>query len=87
MTPCPALWRVCALLALAAPAFCGCGGRPSEAATTAAAAAPRPIDPGLPVGERAPQFWLKDQTGAERPLAELRKRGAVVVVFFRSARW
>ena len=52
------------------------GGRPTPAA-----------EPGLAVGTRAPDFALKDQSGAEQSLDKLRKEGAVSIVFFRSARW
>lgn len=42
---------------------------------------------GLKVGERAPEFRLQDQSGAERSLATLLKDGNVALVFFRSASW
>jgi hypothetical protein len=42
---------------------------------------------GLKVGEKAPDFKLKDQTGTERSLEALRKDGPVALVFFRSASW
>jgi len=42
---------------------------------------------GLKVGEKAPEFKLKDQTGQERSLAALLKDGNVALVFFRSAGW
>jgi cytochrome oxidase Cu insertion factor (SCO1/SenC/PrrC family) len=54
----------------------------------AAAADPAPAEKtGIKVGERAPDFKLKDQTGAERELAALRKGGPVALVFYRSAAW
>ena len=40
---------------------------------------------GLKVGAKAPPFKLKDQTGKERTLKELRGKGKVAVVFLRSA--
>lgn len=51
--------------------------------------APPPVleDVGLKVGTKAPEFALKDQAGQERSLAELRKKGLVAVVFYRSVRW
>ncbi|MGO9467197.1 MAG: hypothetical protein ACLQIB_14725 [Isosphaeraceae bacterium] len=42
---------------------------------------------GLKVGEAAPLFTLKDQTGAERSLDDLLKKGKVALVFYRSADW
>jgi cytochrome oxidase Cu insertion factor (SCO1/SenC/PrrC family) len=42
---------------------------------------------GLKVGSKAPAFTLKDQNGKERALDELLKKGAVAVVFYRSASW
>ena len=42
---------------------------------------------GLKVGEKAPAFALKDQTGKERTLDEFVKQGKVALVFYRSASW
>ena len=42
---------------------------------------------GLSVGEKAPEFKLKDQTGEERSLTDLLKGGNVALVFYRSASW
>jgi len=42
---------------------------------------------GLNVGEKAPEFKLKDQTGEERSLTALLEEGNVALVFFRSASW
>lgn len=42
---------------------------------------------GLKVGEHAPGFTLKDQSGAERSLDDLLKNGPVALVFYRSADW
>jgi len=39
------------------------------------------------VGEKAPEFTLLDQTGAERSLTGLLKDGNVALVFYRSASW
>lgn len=56
--------------------------------TVAVAADPAPeAKTGLKVGEKAPEFKLKDQTGTERSLADLLKDGNVALVFFRSADW
>jgi peroxiredoxin len=53
-----------------------------------AGAAPPPEEKtGLKVGEKAPEFTLKDQTGAERSLKDLLKDGPVALVFYRSASW
>jgi peroxiredoxin len=47
-----------------------------------------PDDPGgLPVGQRAPAFTLKDQSGKDVSLETLLKKGPVAVVFYRSADW
>jgi cytochrome oxidase Cu insertion factor (SCO1/SenC/PrrC family) len=52
------------------------------------AAKPAPEEKtGLKVGERAPDFKLKDQTGTQRSLTGLLKDGNVALVFFRSASW
>ena len=42
---------------------------------------------GLPVGKRAPSFTLKDQNERDISLQSLLQKGAVVVVFYRSADW
>ena len=42
---------------------------------------------GLPVGKRAPSFTLKDQNERDISLPGLLQKGAVVVVFYRSADW
>jgi peroxiredoxin len=46
-----------------------------------------PVEVGLKVGERAPQFTLPDQDGHEIKLQDLLKKGPVAVVFHRSAEW
>jgi len=55
-----------------------------------ASAEPKPADAaktGLAVGEKAPEFTLKDQTGTERSLESLLEAGPVALVFQRSAEW
>lgn len=42
---------------------------------------------GLSVGQRAPSFTLKDQNGTDISLQSLVQKGAVVLVFYRSADW
>lgn len=43
---------------------------------------------GLAVGNKAPQFTLKDQNGKPRKLSEfLNKGNKVALVFYRSASW
>ena len=42
---------------------------------------------GPKVGTKAPDFKLKDQSGKERSLDDLRKQGKVALVFYRSASW
>ncbi len=43
---------------------------------------------GLQVGEKVPDFTLKDQNGKERALKDLlAKKGTTVLVFYRSALW
>lgn len=43
---------------------------------------------GLKVGEKAPDFTLKDQEGKEHSLTSLlAKEGTAVLVFYRSADW
>jgi cytochrome oxidase Cu insertion factor (SCO1/SenC/PrrC family) len=54
----------------------------------AAVAAPAPEEKtGLKVGEKAPDFTLKDQEGKDRALKDLVKDGPVALVFYRSAAW
>lgn len=57
------------------------------AASACRAADPPPEKTGLKVGEKAPAFRLKDQTGKERTLDEFVKKGKVALVFYRSASW
>ena len=58
------------------------------ALATAANAAPAPEEKtGLKVGEKAPEFTLKDQAGTERTLRDLLKDRPVALVFYRSASW
>ncbi len=42
---------------------------------------------GLKVGEKAPEFTLKDQAGEEHTLSTMLKDGPVALVFYRSASW
>jgi peroxiredoxin len=43
--------------------------------------------PGLKIGEKAPKFKLKDQSGKEFSLEEALKKGPAALVFHRSASW
>ena len=55
-----------------------------------AAAAAEPASPektGVAVGQKAPDFTLKDQNNRDVSLAALLKKGPVALVFFRSAEW
>ena len=57
-------------------------------AGVASAADPAPKEKtGINVGEKAPEFKLKDQAGEERALSALLKDGPVALVFYRSASW
>jgi cytochrome oxidase Cu insertion factor (SCO1/SenC/PrrC family) len=52
------------------------------------AAKPAPEEQtGIKVGEKAPEFSLKDQQGVERSLKDLLKQDKVALVFYRSAEW
>jgi peroxiredoxin len=53
----------------------------------AVAEVPPSTELGLPVGERAPAFTLKDQAGKDLSLDSLLKKGPIALVFFRSADW
>jgi hypothetical protein len=46
-------------------------------------------DPAKPVevDQKAPAFSLKDQAGETRSLDDLRKKGPVALVFYRSSKW
>lgn len=49
---------------------------------------PAPDDhTGTKVGEKAPEFALKDQNGEPQALSELLKKGNVAIYFYRSAEW
>ena len=52
-----------------------------------AADPPQEEKTGLKVGEKAPDFKLKDQTGTEQSLTTMLKEGNVALVFHRSASW
>jgi cytochrome oxidase Cu insertion factor (SCO1/SenC/PrrC family) len=56
-------------------------------ATTPAADPPPAEKTGIKLGETAPAFKLKDQSGTERELSALLKTGPVALVFYRSASW
>jgi cytochrome oxidase Cu insertion factor (SCO1/SenC/PrrC family) len=59
-------------------------------ACLAACAGPgRAADPAkaVQVDQKAPAFSLKDQSGDARSLDDLRKKGPVALVFYRSAKW
>ena len=43
--------------------------------------------PGLPVGKKAPDFILNDQSGGKLQLSKLLAKGPVAIVFHRSADW
>lgn len=43
--------------------------------------------PGLKIGEKAPGFKLVSQSGKAVELTEVLKKGAVAIVFHRSAAW
>ena len=44
-------------------------------------------NPGVKVGDKAPDFKLTDQTGTKRSLGDFLKNGPVALVFYRSASW
>lgn len=49
-----------------------------------------PADPaitGIKVGEKAPDFTLKDQNGVEHTLSGMLEEGPVALTFSRSAEW
>jgi cytochrome oxidase Cu insertion factor (SCO1/SenC/PrrC family) len=66
---------------------CAVGLAFALAASAPAADPPSDEKTGIKVGEKAPAFKLKDQTGEERELSALLKRGPVALVFYRSASW
>ena len=51
------------------------------------AADPKPEKTGIKVGEAAPEFTLKDQSGVDKSLKDLRKEHIIALVFYRSAGW
>jgi peroxiredoxin len=52
-----------------------------------AAELPTPDNEGLPIGQRAPAFTLRDQNDKEVSLEALLKKGPVALVFHRSVDW
>jgi len=42
---------------------------------------------GLPVGQKAPDFSLRDQSGQEQTLESLKGEHGTILLFFRSADW
>ena len=45
------------------------------------------VPSGPKVGERVPDFQLKDQNGVEKNLASILRPKGALLVFFRSADW
>jgi len=76
-------WPLLAFGVLAVAVCCA----PQAPAPAAPPAAPPEKKAPVEVGAKAPAFTLKDQDGKERSLDEFRKKGAVAVVFYRSAKW
>ena len=66
---------------------CAVGLTVALAASAPAADPPSDEKTGIKIGEKAPAFKLKDQTGEERELSALLKNGPVALVFYRSASW
>lgn len=59
-----------------------------QLALVAGGAEPAPSEKnGVAVGQKAPDFTLKDQSARDVSLAALLKKGPVALVFFRSADW
>jgi hypothetical protein len=48
---------------------------------------PTAPDHPLKVGDKAPEFTLKDQKGNDQSLASMLQSGKVAVIFHRSADW
>ena len=62
---------------------------PAEPGSRVTEAKPTPPDdgPGPAVGEKAPDFRLKDQYGQIRSLEGILESGSAALVFYRSADW
>jgi hypothetical protein len=45
------------------------------------------VKTGIKVGQKAPEFRLRDQNDRERSLDEFLNNGTVALVFYRSASW
>jgi peroxiredoxin len=56
-------------------------------ATATAQPPPSPLEVGPAVGEVAPRFEARDQTGRLRTFEDLRGPSGLVLLFFRSADW
>ncbi len=77
------MWGHCVLrqVMLAALAVAAVGlGQPASGEEAKMEGGPAPA--GLAVGERAPDFALKDTTGKKRTLAEFRGKEAVALAFY-----
>lgn len=60
-----------------------------DGSLTSETATAEPIERAKPlaVGDKAPNFRLRDQNDDEHSLDELLKKGPVAIVFYRSAEW
>jgi hypothetical protein len=70
--------------------FAACSLAVVSVAVLAQAPAPQPIDVsklGPQIGERVPDFSLKDQSGSTRTLSSILGPKGAMLVFFRSADW
>ena len=73
------------LLGACLAATSGC--EKAAAPTPAPRASPPNFNPGVAIGEPAPDFQLADQHGEQHSLTDLVAAGNVALVFFRSADW
>ena len=92
-------WQLIPLALLTAcSSWVGCSAKPEEANLQQGESLRQPVVfksqdqaddelPGLPVGEEAPDFDLKDQTGKSIKLSDMLKEDRVALVFYRSADW
>lgn len=83
--------HVACLLAAVAVSIAACNR--SEPAPSTSAGSPEQKEASAPaagrvaVGDTAPGFTLKDQTGGAQTLAALIAKGKLALVFYRSADW
>jgi hypothetical protein len=87
MTTCTPFASLCRVAALTASFALACGGKPTESNPTAAQSggssnAAEAIPPKAQVGQPAPDFEVRDETGSVVRLADHRGKQPVLLAFY-----